>query len=377
MHNQQGIQLQTGKLQISVTQARYPLDTLLTFGARQNPKRRYLFISKVLGKYIPCLPSDMRQTYSALVENIALNCHSNTWVLGVAETATGLGAGVAEELNRKIENDVIYSHTTRCNLPDEVAFSIVEEHSHAPSHLIYALSKDIDKQSIETVVIVDDEISTGRTLEQLTVQLQCYLPHLKQIIWTSLVNWLPPTKRDDYTRKNKEIDLSFNSLLDGQYQFTNNPQFNAPLPENTASGISDSQNRSDTGRTSLVVTTKPLACFSSPEGINLTPQQLDKQTPYTVIGTGEFTYQPFLFAEQLQHQGFDVLFQSTGRSPMLEGAGIQRKESFYDEKQQGLFYLYNQPDGRTPILLYESIFQYENCPFREKLNAICAILNEG
>ena len=63
MLNPQDIELQTGKLQISVYSTRYPLDTLLTFGSRQNPKRRYLFISKVLGKYFPCKPSEMRQTY--------------------------------------------------------------------------------------------------------------------------------------------------------------------------------------------------------------------------------------------------------------------------------------------------------------------------
>ena len=88
----------TGRLEIDVLKARLPMNDILTFGARQNPKRGYLFISKILGKYIPCRPTKMRESYQLLAKDILthMSTSKNVWVLGVAETAVGLGGlGVA------------------------------------------------------------------------------------------------------------------------------------------------------------------------------------------------------------------------------------------------------------------------------------------
>jgi adenine/guanine phosphoribosyltransferase-like PRPP-binding protein len=376
MLNRCDVELQTGLLQISVHNARYPLEKLLTFGARQNPKRRYLFISKVLGKYVPCLPSDMRETYQTLAKVVeqAVSFPHLTWVLGVAETATGLGAGVAQELKRSGLEDVIYSHTTRCDLDRDINFSITEAHSHAPSHLIYRLGSTLAERQIESVVIVDDEISTGKTLEQLSRKLQQNLPQLKTIVWVSLVNWLSMEQRETYRKAYPELTFTFISLLDGSYQFYADEQFPLQLPDKTASGISSANSRDDIGRTGYLATAEPEVSFYTPQGIRLDTSQLNPTEKYTVIGTGEFTYQPFLFAEKLQEEGVDVIFQSTGRSPVLEGAGITSKQSFFDEAQKGVYYLYNLPKNRQAIILYETYEQYSSCPFRLKINAITAIL---
>jgi adenine/guanine phosphoribosyltransferase-like PRPP-binding protein len=376
MLNRCDVELQTGLLQISVRNALYPLEKLLTFGARQNPKRRYLFISKVLGKYVPCLPSDMRETYQTLASVVekTLKSQSITWVLGVAETATGLGAGVAQELKRSGLENVIYSHTTRCDLEREIDFSITEAHSHAPSHLIYRLDSALAEQQIESVVIVDDEISTGRTLEQLSQKLQQNLSQLKTIVWVSLVNWLSVEQREAYRQAYPQLNFTFISLLDGSYRFYADEQFPLQLPDKTASGISSANSRDDIGRTGYLASAEPNVSFYTPQGTKLDISQLNPAEKYTVIGTGEFTYQPFLFAEDLQNQGVDVTFQSTGRSPVLEGAGIASKQSFFDEAQKGVYYLYNLPENRKVIILYETHEQYSSCPFRLKLNAITAIL---
>lgn len=376
MLNRCDIELQTGLLQISVHNALYPLEKLLTFGARQNPKRRYLFISKVLGKYVPCLPSDMRETYQTIAKVVKqrLSLHSMTWVLGVAETATGLGAGVAQELKRSGLKRVIYSHTTRCDLDRDLNFSITEAHSHAPSHLIYRLDSTLTEQHIESVVIVDDEISTGKTLNQLSQKLQQNLPQLKTIVWVSLVNWLSVAQQEKYRQAYPQLTFSFISLLDGSYQFYADEQCPLQLPDKTASGISRANSRDDIGRTGYLVSAEPEVSFFTPQGVRLDISQLNPAEKYTVIGTGEFTYQPFLFAENLQGQSIDVIFQSTGRSPVLKGAGIKSKQSFFDEAQKGVYYLYNLPKNRQVIILYETHEQYCSCPFRLKLNAITAIL---
>ena len=42
-----------------------------------------------------------------------------------------------------------------------------------------------------------------------------------------------------------------------------------------------------------------------------------------VLGSGEFTWIPFLMAEQLEKQGVEVYFSSTTRSPIMQGQSIE------------------------------------------------------
>jgi len=81
-----------GCLEVNLTQETMPLETLLTFASRENPKRGYLFVSKVLGKHIPCPPSRMRAVQDALAKQITLN-DPQVMVVGMAETAIALAGG--------------------------------------------------------------------------------------------------------------------------------------------------------------------------------------------------------------------------------------------------------------------------------------------
>ncbi|MFT5707216.1 MAG: hypothetical protein ACI9ES_001507 [Oceanospirillaceae bacterium] len=387
------IQLQTGELQVSVLRARFPLDTLLTFGSRLNPKRRFLFVSKVLGKYVPCKPNAMRESYLAMALQIQpfIDESANVWVLGVAETATGLAAGVAQEIKRNstanmmldenaifdktnIEKKLVFSHTTRCELAKDIDFKIVEAHSHAPSHLIYQLEHEHNYQDVTSVVLVDDEISTGKTLAQLTENILERLPHLTTITWASLVNWISEQDRQLFKKRYPSISLEFCSLLDGTFSFCADERFQEKLPEKTATGISNASCLSNIGRTGYLMNTQPSVEFKCLAG-QLITSTLDINKAYIVIGTGEFSYQPFLLAEYMQQQGFDVLFQSTGRSPAIKDHGINSKLSGFDEGQQGTYYLYNFPQDRQPIICYENVEQYQSCPFKDALQAQVAILD--
>lgn len=371
------VELKTGKLEITVDNAQIPLDELLTFGARQNPKRRYLFISKVLGKYIPCRPAVMRKSYQQLArEVVKASLPGKVWVLGVAETATALGAGVAQEIQSYGFDDLIYSHTTRYQLPHTVAFSIKEAHSHAPSHLIYELNPPLQRAHVETVVIVDDEISSGKTLNQLTDALCEQLPRLKTVIWACLVNWLSPEEQQNFKCRHPQIELTFSTLLSGAFTFSVNKQVCVDLPEKTASGICSLDHHSDSARTGYKVTGQAWNHHFSDENQHpLDINHFDRSKSYTVIGTGEFTHQPFLFAEQMEQSGFDVVMQSTARSPVSEGYGIQRKERFFDSAHEGVFYLYNRSENRHPIMLYETWDQYKHCQLRSRIHATAGILS--
>jgi len=56
----------------------------------------HLFVSKVLGKHWPVRPTVMREIHARLATQIA-NLPGPLLVIGMAETATALGRGVAEE----------------------------------------------------------------------------------------------------------------------------------------------------------------------------------------------------------------------------------------------------------------------------------------
>ena len=366
------IQLNNGYLDLVVEPSVYLMGTLLDFASRENPNRAYLFLSKVLGKYIPCLPSEMRKTYHALANMIRVT--GNTLVLGVAETATGLGAGVADELSINCSGNTFYTQTTRYGFDKNLAFSITEKHSHAPLHLIYDIADNVDIDSIENLILVDDEISTGKTLAQITQGMCNYLPNLKTVTWVSLVNWMSEETHDRLRANYASINLHFHSLLHGEFSFKQSSKKTLKFPKLTAIGLSTVVCRHDTGRRGVTLETLKNIAFVDENSVPFTGSDLSFDDQYVVIGTGEFTFFPFLFAEKLESIGYDVLFESTGRSPILQGGGISSKLKFYDPAHSAYYYLYNLPENRTPIVMYETMEQFKMCPLHKLLNCKSAIL---
>jgi len=372
MHNPFTVALNNGNLEVQVKPSSYSISGLLEFASRENPNRSFLFLSKVLGKYIPCLPSKMRQTYLDLNKKISIK--GNCLVLGVAETATGLGAGVADVLSDNSEHNVYYVQTTRFDCNEPIAFDVFESHSHAPQHLIYDISENIDIESITEVVLVDDEISTGNTLNQLTLGMCKYLPNLKRVHWVSLVDWMSEQTESFFAEMNDKVEIQFHSLLKGEFSFfkTNNKVIE--FPKATATELSKAICRTDMGRKGATIEQLKSQSFYSPEGDKVMPESFLKSKEYVVVGTGEFIFQPFLFAEAMEAEGIDVLFESTGRSPIIQGGSISSKLKFYDPGNSANYYLYNLPEDRTPIIMYENREQYTHCPLHKLLNAQAVIM---
>ena len=76
--------------------------------------------------------------------------------------------------------------------------------------------------------------------------------------------------------------------------------------------------------------------------------------PLAVIGTGEYAYKPFRTALALEEAGYDVLFQTTTRSPILMGDAIASQRQFMDNYGDDIpNYLYNLDADRLPIVIYE------------------------
>ncbi|MCX4029022.1 phosphoribosyltransferase domain-containing protein [Endozoicomonas sp. SM1973] len=367
------VEIQSGALAFTINHHQnsqhYSLFDLLTFGARQNPKRGYLFISKVLGKHIPCRPALMRKTYCHLAEATQL-IGDSCLVVGLAETATGLGAGVAEALVKPGHN-LLYTHTTRYQLIDvPVIFKIDESHSHAPAHIVYQPAQQMKVKQVQTAVLVDDEITTGNTLLQLSEKLIDYVDDLQKIVWVSLVSWLSEQRKAEIQQLLPGVEVSFVCLVAGDFQFTPSAEFSCDLPARTQQQISQQAVLVEIRRG--ITFNEETNRFYKLTGTPFTLDELVKSEKYIVLGYGEFLYQPYKLAEQMESQGFDVVFQSTTRSPILEGDGIKRKEIFAVEDGYEN-YVYNRPEERTTIIAYETYAQYKSCGLAKQIDCIPVI----
>ena len=313
------IDLSRGRISVTVNHhhPEWKLDDLLSFAERINPKRAFLFVSKVLGKHIPVAPSVMQKSYQDLAALIPKNLPYPISVIGMAETAVGLGAGVYRELKPDFGENAIFLTTTRHpveTLPTLGLF--LEEHSHAQDQFILSSHDAIKHQHIlssKTLILVDDEISTGKTFRNLILSLKkSGLEHVERIILVTLVNWAEQHLVTD----DLGIPVEVVSLLHGHWQWQdNNKEIDIQMP-NVSSTQQQSQKiiaPNDWGREPTFL---ECSVWQKIESIQAHEKVL-------VLGSGKFTWIPFLMAEQLEKQGVEVYFSSTTRSPIMQGQSIE------------------------------------------------------
>jgi adenine/guanine phosphoribosyltransferase-like PRPP-binding protein len=169
---------------------------LLGLALRRNPRRAQLLVSRVLGKHVPTDPRLVRAAglllgglvadvlagrcarelpvgllHAAVVgdRDAAAELHRlagdaaepvprEALVLGFAETATALGHCVAEGLG-----GADYLHSTRRSTRLPTVGGFTEDHSHATEHLLVPADPLLLRGG-RPLVLVDDELSTGRTV---------------------------------------------------------------------------------------------------------------------------------------------------------------------------------------------------------------------
>ena len=333
------VELPSGILRLELTRQDWALDDLCGFAVRANPKRGFLFVSKVLGKHLSVPPSTMKRTYEALAEKVtASNLPGPVLFIALAETATGLGQGVFEASLERGLNDALFIHTTRAHLEDaSVALNFQEPHSHATGHLIYR-PDDAQSQRIfaeaKSLVLIDDEISTGTTLTNLAQSYAQLNANVEHIALVSLTDWL--SEPSEVERK-MPAPLTRINLSQGRYTFDPNPSFRPPDLSYESRGQTVGVSR-DYGRfgkrTALKIDIEGVL-----ESLNLSPDE-----SVLVLGTGEHLHLPFRLALDIERRGYNVHFQSTTRSPILEGESIRSILRFMDPV-----------DGTTPNYLYNVV----------------------
>ncbi len=335
-------QLPSGRL--SISNYNQDFERLLDIGLRQNPKRGFLLISRVLGKHLPVRPSVMLESYQQLASQLEVSRATTTFI-GMAETATALGQGVFEAC---AEPDSRYISSTRYPL-DFPTLTFEESHSHAPNHYLHLTPENqVHFQNTTCLVLVDDEISTGQTLLRLAQAFSQIAPKLESIYLVSLTDFLGH-QRQSVLAKFPVPTFSV-ALLKAELEFEPDanwrvalPSSQPPLPHIAPHGLA---------RVGCVA-----QGFVLPHIQALAVKIAAREKAVQVLGTGEFQFEPFLLALALEQLGLDVLFRATTRSPILEFGVITKRLEFPDNYGQGLTnYLYNHlmPEHMLTIVCTET-----------------------
>jgi orotate phosphoribosyltransferase len=335
------IALATGTLSVTVHEAGWPLDELCGFAARNNPKRGFLVVSKMLGRHWPARPSAIRATAAALAARIPADLPGPVLVVGLAETAICLGQTVHEELRVLTgRDDFLFIHSTRQQIDHPLLCRFEEAHSHATAHLIYwpALPGFTPPRSL---VLVDDEVSTGATFRRAAAALTSSWPGIETICLATLTDW----SEDGWQARMPRPAISV-SLLRGRLDWRAAPVDATPVAAPGALGLLPvaAQNFGRLGLQEPVAT--PPANMPAPPS-----------RPLRIVGTGEFTYLPFRLAERLEQAGTDVVMQATSRSPVRIGGAITSALNFADNYRTGVpNFLYNADrlDGRATWICHET-----------------------
>lgn len=345
----------------------YELEDLLGFAQRINPKRAFLFVSKVLGRHIPVAPGTMRHAFTDLANLVPDDLPEPILVIGMAETAVGLSAGVHQALQTRYPNALLLNSTRHAQHNEDNTETLLttfsEDHSHASQHLIYQSADKVTQAQLlasKTLIMVDDEASTGNTCVNVVTALRnAGLDQLQQVHLTTLVDWSLNQNQshanadDTIATRLSNIEFHRHHLLSGAWQWTDAPNpepITMPSVDTTEAGSYALGDTGNWGRFPTLDSTDGFAFYLTKfqAAFNLFNQQAQsekasfekEQLPQRilVLGSNEFVWLPFLLAEWLetQTQNATVKFSALTRSPIALGGAITTMLSFSDNYGLGM-----------------------------------------
>lgn len=376
------------------------LNELFAMAARINKKRSFLFVSKLIGKHLPIHPNKGLLTSALLAaqyyESVTntefegkasllagfLNPETAIWeeiafipnelepiIIGFAETATALGHAFFDCFHK-----ADFFHTTREVVEERnPVLAFEEEHSHATSHRCYIPLEMIRNE--REIILVDDELTTGKTALNIIRSLHAQYPRKKYTIAT-ILDWRSQESRQEFNKLEKELGICIHviSLLAGTLHVEvlktaieerdgKRPKLEPSAPverimlgqffqkqsytdEKEEGNLKCSKYIRETGRFGL----RSKEAAEIQRIVETSANYLaEKRTGGRTLclGTGEFMYLPMRIASKI---GSNVWFQSTTRSPIFaenqEGYGARYKASFPNPEDPKIaHYVYNIPPG--------------------------------
>ncbi|MDR2208686.1 MAG: phosphoribosyltransferase family protein [Azoarcus sp.] len=344
-------------------------EKLFSFAARNNPKRAFLFLSHVLGKHLPVSPQQMQDIHERIASRIT-ELPGPVIFAGMAETATCLGQGVFEAwLRIHRRTDGIYLQTTRYRIEGSAPIRFEETHSHAPNQWLFQPDTPAQRTLLSearSLVLVDDEISTGNTFINLTRALRTVAPGLTHVHLSSITDFTGKI-RSSMLQNAFEANLSTGALLEGEWKFESN---NRPVSSNeivSQSAQTPSLNDGGFGRCG-----RDSALTVPEQLVSELAAMIEPHHRVLVLGTGEFMHPPFVLARSLAcATGAQVFMHATTRSPILCWGPIRHMLTFPDNYREGIFnYLYNHEPDR-----YDYIFLCHETPVSASLKQIATLLH--
>lgn len=347
-----------------------------------NPKRNFLFVTNLLGKCLianadvcrgtgylmadlvmetksfnnEILVSGIKENKSslALKEELdkCIDTKENVFVMGFAETATGLGMSVASAIKNSY-----YVTTSREEIKDvKSIFDFEEEHSHATTHKCYL--KDLDKlRNADRVILVDDEITTGKTCLNLIRELKKITKATKFAVLT-IFDWRNDEYYDLYDEFRAEtgLDVKAYSVIAGNLSDITNETF---LENDNIKSFDITEIKEINGFKHSIYSAKNrkiqyidkcgLFGVSYDEIRDIEAKCKDiankikikeNSKKIAILGHGENIYIPSRIASYLSD---DVNFQTTTRSPLItenkEAYPIKDRVKFIEDDVT--YYLYN------------------------------------
>ncbi len=395
------------------------LEQLVGLALRENPKRAHLLVSNVLGKHVPISPNLLIAAAQALAiivdeklegKNFS-NSHrileelsqilegkvnfsdikkllsnskitSQSVVLGYAETATALGAIVAEKLGS------YYISSTRYPVKHAVNYGVFEEeHSHATSHNVAPKNTSYLDSKLP-LVLVDDELTTGKTIMNTIASLQQQNPRSKYVVAT-LVDLRKQDSRQIMKKFAEELGITIEvaALTTGEVSLGKNSvkiAQNIIKRDKHLSVVHETNNFA----TELVVlneekdfilnaelTKSGVKNFAAYSGLaTQAAKDVNKvifEKNVLVLGIEEEMYLPILFAEHLATLRENIFFSTTTRSPVFpmdsDEYAIRNKIEYVipeRDNDTNVRYAYNISEGfDTAILIVnnnEHFYELEN-----------------
>ena len=341
----------------------YTKETTLRVAKRyRNAKRAYLLVNPLQAKHMPVSPTEALTMMRTLGEGLQQEFPGTRLVLGFAETATALGAAVASRLGP----DCAFLTTTReaGEGPGWVRF--LEEHSHAAEQKLWGGDLDALLQKTDTVLFVDDEISTGKTLRNMVAQLTRRWPALgeKTLVAASLLNRVTPEQEEALV----DAGITCRCLVrlpqeDHTAQVADWTVTEAPsaVPQNLSfrqetlpgEGLLDP-------RKTLRIGAYDRSCQAVAEAMlshTLGPVETLGKT--LVLGTEECMYPALILGEKLERLGAEVCCHATTRSPigLCDAPGYPIRSgwklpSFYEEERTT--YVSNLKEYDTVIVVSDT-----------------------
>lgn len=351
------VALPTGLMTLKVNAGEvFSLDDLIGFAARANTRRGFLFLSKVLGKHWPVTPRLMHAIHSELASRVPVDLPGPLVFIAMAETAIGLGQGVFEAYKAMHpQREVLFLHTTRYHVGDAPVIEFEEAHSHAPRQFLHLPTDRALKNlflGARSLVLIDDEASTGNTFLNLSAACRVLNPAIQRVHLSAITNFMG-FESDEALTGRFGLPVTVGAALTGEYAFAPGHLQQAIGPAQLFEAHAERGASACFGRLGLDQPLNHPASLAEhlSAGVSLGERAL-------VLGTGEFMHMSFLLGRSLEARGFDVAVQATTRSPILQWGAVSHSLSFPDNYGEGIEnFVYNVVPGQ-----YDHVFICHETP---------------